>query len=658
MSHAHRRGLALALSLILAATADAQVQHLPPMQQATPQPAPTQTLIVDPSGAGDHTTITAAVNAAIGGAHILVKAGIYVENGIDFNDRQLVIRSVDGPLAAIIDGTPAAPATTANPIFIVQSQQTQDSIIDGFKLVNARAVHGGAIYCYQSSPKIINNEITNCSAGSGGAIFVQSGSPTIAGNDIHGNGYGIGSGSSGPDAVSGGGLCLIGCWSVVEDNRIVNNRATFGGGLFIVQGSNVTLTNNLVQDNAAERGNGGGLAVLRGSAIQATFNTVSDNFADLYGGGMWFAGSSALLPTVVDSMELSGNVAEYSGGGLMCENATGTFTSCIITDNQALTHAGGGVFCLGAGESVFAQSVISRNVAGDAGGGVAIDQANVTVRRCSVEDNDLRSFTNGAGAGILVSSASARIKRNLISGNGSGNSGQSFVYPCPLGGGIYYDGGEDLPNSNGIIESNWITENQVAENGAGAGVYLKKMGPGSSLGSNVVAKNFTSGAGCDGAGVLIEDSSTFRFYNNTIAYNVNGSTRLGGGVLFASQTQPFTIHNSILWENVAQGDPVVESAYLVPGATVPFVTSSDVSANGPVSPTSWTQSGSVLHFVDPQFVDPNTNWRLQGTSTLIGIGNNAVVNMTTSPIDLDIDGTPRIAAFGSGGIVDLGADEF
>jgi hypothetical protein len=41
---------------------------------------------------------------------------------------------------------------------------------------------------------------------------------------------------------------------------------------------------------------------------------------------------------------------------------------------------------------------------------------------------------------------------------------------------------------------------------------------------------------------------------------------------------------------------------------------------------------------------------------MINAGLNSVVNMVP-PIDLDVDGDPRVTNFAGGGIVDIGADE-
>jgi len=50
---------------------------------------------------------------------------------------------------------------------------------------------------------------------------------------------------------------------------------------------------------------------------------------------------------------------------------------------------------------------------------------------------------------------------------------------------------------------------------------------------------------------------------------------------------------------------------------------------------------------------------VRGRGRLSCAGNNAVINMTTPPtdIDIDIDNTPRSWDFAGGGIVDIGADE-
>ena len=685
---------AILLPLAFSTVATAQPQLIPPLLQAPPpMPVPTAVIVVDQSGAGNYLTIKDAVNNAPSGAYIKVKAGTYIENDISFGYKELVLESIDGLYAAIVDGTPTP---TEDPIFILEHSQTAASVINGFMLINGVPASdglGGAIKCIGTSPTIINNKFEDNTATYGGAIYGDNSSPRIAGNIFAHNGFGASGGLY--VAFDGGAVNLQGSASVVTGNLFRDNYASsHGGALSTLGGSTLTIDQNTFDANGLEPFSslhpnfGGAIAIYPAASVTATNNTFTDNRAQISGGAVWISGSALIASNFTNNLFDRNSASTLDGGAVFGEASNAFLFNNTFSSNLA-DNVGGAICFTGAGSPIIHANKILGNLAWNNGGGIAcVYDANAQITRNLIEGNDIvyvgdPASSWGTGAGIYIDSASVTIRRNTILKNGHGTAAPlPLVYPtgniCLRGAGIDYVGGSPFGGSLGAIESNQILENQVAANvppvgglpyNAGAGVALKNMGTGSRFLSNVVARNYAKFGGCHGAGVLVEQTivnpfvGAFRFANNTIAHNQNGGLGgggvpgfgTGGGVLIDGVTGQFKIDNCIIWQNVAlsdfTNDPVVHSRNV---ALAPILANCDVDATAPNFPLAWSVGGGMLYNVNPLFnnpVSPFNNYHLVNlpAQQLINAGNNAAV----STGEIDMDGAARI----NGGTVDIGADE-
>lgn len=104
---------------------------------------------------------------------------------------------------------------------------------------------GAGIYCENSSPLFINNNIThNGNAWVGGGILcVGNSTPLIKNNIICYNNSGGG----------GGGLYLSNCSPVLINNIISNNSSGLGGGVFFEQSTSI-MSGNLITNNTGGSG--------------------------------------------------------------------------------------------------------------------------------------------------------------------------------------------------------------------------------------------------------------------------------------------------------------------------------------------------------------------------------------------------------------------
>jgi hypothetical protein len=310
---------------------------------------------VAPDGSGDFPTIQAAVDAAAAGDTILLADGTFTGGGnrdIDFGGKDLAVRSAsDDASLCIIDceGSLLEPHRG----FHFHSGETAGSSIVAVTVRNGYASgadpHGGGVLVSGASPTFTRCVVLFCgtTSGLGGGIASMDGANPVFDSCIisgcSGGGYGGGVAvfTAGITLVSctimgneadgvGGGLYEQGGWgSVIEDCVIAGNTADDGGGARL-GGSDCTLTDCLIWDNAAMgpgEGGGGGGVLLNGGALVGC--TVVGNMAYSDGGGVAaeFVSSAQVIRCLIAD--------NLGGAGVACATATDgmVLTCCDVHGN-------------------------------------------------------------------------------------------------------------------------------------------------------------------------------------------------------------------------------------------------------------------------------------------------------------------------------------
>ncbi|MGE0480032.1 MAG: right-handed parallel beta-helix repeat-containing protein [Phycisphaerae bacterium] len=273
------------LTLAIAATAPAAELYVDASNTAGPQQG---------TQAAPFRTVQAAINAAVDGDEVLVAAGTYVEN-LRIQSKSLLLKGgfSSAWVRELNDTKSVLQGAGGNAVLtLIES----DSTVEGFRITGGTGstedlpyvYNGGGIYSRDGSPTISNNIIENNDIRSidppsdyalGGGIYITNATnATITGNIVRRNFAGRGAGIS----VDGQTARIQG--NTIEDNVAVGDH---GGGMFIAV-VRATITHNLIRRNevgrALEYGWGGGLIFFgAGNSAEIAFNVLTANFAAAYG---------------------------------------------------------------------------------------------------------------------------------------------------------------------------------------------------------------------------------------------------------------------------------------------------------------------------------------------------------------------------------------
>jgi len=303
-------------------------------------PSGAATILVDPAGGGDYTTIQEALDAAAPGDTVLVAPGVYQGNGnrdLDFAGEAVCLRSIAGAGSTVIDCGGGARGFTCT------SGEGPLSVVDGFTIRDGLRSQGGAIYCDGSSPSFRNAlVIGNTATSEGGGAFLRNGSsPSFSNVRFEGNSA-LG--------FDGGGVFCLASSPSFTDVEFRANTASSGGGVHAIF-----------------------------SDFQISEAVFDSNSVTLSGGGLYLGGSDPALDGVV----FFENQA-LEGAAVYCDASSPTITHTTMARNAAVT--GAGVFCAGASNPTITNTVLAFSTLG--GALYCSDETDLPVTtHCCVHEN-------------------------------------------------------------------------------------------------------------------------------------------------------------------------------------------------------------------------------------------------------------------------------
>ena len=239
--------------------------------------------------------------------------------------------------------------------------------------------------------------------------------------------------------------------TIVISPTVTNCEATKNGGGICIIGSTTDINNANVSNCHAE--NGGGLAIITIGEEPVPEQQKLIRTYLKYGGDpvMSLARQTISGSTTISGGTYSGNSVYGGGGGLYISlNTTSTVEVSSLTINDNSAPSGGGVYIgfgsrSGISTFVYLSStrVYDNTSTSSAGGGMYISYGStnnstasgmVELRGMNIYSNKVRSSSSGGGGGIYATASYYNAGRNILSLAGSNNIYDNSGYN---GGGIY-----------------------------------------------------------------------------------------------------------------------------------------------------------------------------------------------------------------------------
>ena len=475
-------------------------------------------ITVDASGTGDHTTVQAAVDAAVSGDVITVLAGMYTEN-ILIESKSIDIQGADEDArdTTYIVGTGSGPVTT---------------------------IVGG----------LVNMSNLTVSGGSQGIAITSNAVSTLTNLVVEDN----------VNDVNGGGVSVSGNADVVLNNLLIqNNTAAQGGGVYLAaDAKKMQITDSTIRDNAATEA-GGGIHTSAPFLLQGSW--ISDNNTDGNGGGVY---ATTIAPEVENS-DFWGNSAANGGGIALDSASTISINANRVRASEfwlnSATESGGGIWINGSGPQYLKQDLFILNTAGGDGGGLWATggQPNLTFIRA------WHNEAGGDGGGAWLYGANGgKTRRSSFGGNIAGGIGGGAIHSesngyHPVVSNRYIENqaseGAGLVIHGDALKRNIVANADIVGNTGGGIAFIESTS--AKIENSIVAFNTETGISADEASA----GPYFKLmYNNVHANDVNYGDQLtdmtGADVITGTNgnisADPAFVRFSI------DGDPIGDFLYL------------------------------------------------------------------------------------------------
>lgn len=242
------------------------------------------------------------------------------------------------------------------------------------------------------------------------------------------NGQSAGQAGGGIALIDGAALALTDSAVTGNDSTVpgdYSGQGGVGGGIFAGLGSKVTVQRSTITGNAASAyyggGDGGGIAGAGDNTISITDSAISGNVG-VYGGGIFLSNGSSLT---VDGTDITSNWGggfrwRGGGGGLYIKGSTAEVYDANISGNFGYGSGGGGILAPSSTVSL-SNCTMTGNATGKHYGGVpggAILGGRLRIANCTITGNRIPSTTGqGYGYGAGIAGAQVTLSNSIVAGN-------------------------------------------------------------------------------------------------------------------------------------------------------------------------------------------------------------------------------------------------
>jgi hypothetical protein len=262
-------------------------------------------------------------------------------------------------------------------------------------------------------------------------------------------------------SILGGGIHLDKTIGEITNGSIINNYSNAsgtygycnGGGIYIDDFSDITVTNVMIKENTLDSYNnsyGGGAYISGSSVVNIDSSSFSNNTlyskSWTYGGGIYISDNSEVK---INHSNISGNFFAdttskwmYGGGIFIVNNSSIIILNSFINDNfsanGALWYHGGGIFG-GSSQIILINSVVSNNIFGLEGnwyygGGIyACQESDIIVTNSTIAGNRKPDSTSIKGSGICVNSSSLNMTNSICRNENSSTNNEIWTCGIPIG---------------------------------------------------------------------------------------------------------------------------------------------------------------------------------------------------------------------------------
>ncbi len=430
----------------------------------------------------DFNTIQAGIDASEQGDTVLVAPGVYVEN-ITFPAWEIALGSMffltsDSTMidSTIIDGNQNGSTVLFTNLGDLNSVLTGFTITNGNGAEYGRNKYGGGVLIHNSNPTVTNNKIIQNTARFGGGVYFEDVSHAI----FHDN--------------------------VIRMNNVTLQESSEGGGIAIHTCDSIMIRNCVIEANAVSitgsGGRGGGFEISE-SLVYLDNCDISRNVAGEQGGGIYALYTNLYL---TNSTVQADSAFEQGCGGIFCHSCdTVSIQDCNISDNYIERGIGGGIHASHA--YVIVENTIFDN--NQNGGALSFHECEFYLSGIEVTNN-----TGWEASGILATECTGVIENSEISDN-QGLSDRSSHYGIRMMGELEVNNtiikGHDVwgiqaspiarynhvicvENGGGIFFGGdylEIINSTIADNDFGARIVTNRGGPGNAFILNSIFDNET-----------------------------------------------------------------------------------------------------------------------------------------------------------------------